>query len=219
MIARRRRRLNGAAWSLAVAPLLVVASCSSDSDGASTPDSAASTASTPAAATVAPDASEGGTTLPAGPDLDADCLQGLWQMDLDQLTSLLQSTYPIPDLRVPLGSASLEFVGGQAIFLAQFRMELDVGTTVLQADADFRRIGDVEISGPNLDLVFTTASGGIDPFVEVNPDGTTKEAPISPTLDPPDLPGVGVVCTADTLSFPESSTGIPGPFVFTRAPA
>ena len=65
----------------------------------------------------------------------------------------------------------------------------------------------------------TTASGGIDPFVEVNPNGPTNEAPISPTLDPPDLPGVGVVCTADTLSFPLSSTGVPGPFVFTRAPA
>jgi hypothetical protein len=219
MILRHRRRIAGAAWPLTVAALVVVSACSSDSDGTSTADSASSTASSPAAATVAPDASDGGATLPVGPDIDADCLQGLWQMDLAQLTNLLQSTYPIPDLRVPLGSASLEFVGGQAIFLAQFRLELDVGTTVLQADADFRRIGDVEISGPNIDLVFTTASGGIDPFVEVNPDGSTEEAPISPTLDPPDLPGVGVVCTADTLSFPESSTGIPGPFVFTRTPA
>lgn len=212
---RDRRRTGRAAWPLAMASLLVVASCSSDSDGASTPDPAAS----PAAATVAPDASDGGTTVPVGPDVDAECLQGLWQMDLDQLTNLLQSTYPIPDLRVPLGSASLEFVGGQAIFLAQFRLELDVDTTVLQADADFRRIGDVKLSGPNIDLVFTTASGGIDPFVEVNADGSTSEAPISPTLDPPDLPGEGVVCTADTLSFPVSSTGVPGPFVFTRAPA
>jgi hypothetical protein len=139
-------------------------------------------------------------------------------MDLTELTSLLQATYPIPDLLVPLGSASLEFVGGQAVFLAQFRLELDVDSAVLQADADFRRIGDVKISGPNIDLVFTTASGGIDPFVEVNADGSTKEAPISPTLDPPDLPGEGVVCTADTLSFPVSSTGVAGPFVFTRAP-
>jgi hypothetical protein len=217
MNGRRRRSVWSYVAASAVTSVVALSACSSDSDGAS-----ASVVTSAAPATDADTATSGATddtTAPVGPDIDPDCLQGLWNLDLGELTRLLQATYPIPELQVPLGSASLEFVGGQAIFLGQFRLEFDVGTEVLQTDADFRRIGDVKISGPNIDLVFTTAEGGIDPFVELNADGSTSEAPIAPTLDPPDLPGAGVVCTADTLSFPESSTGVPGPFVFTRAPA
>ncbi len=209
------RSRRWAALPLAFITLLGTSACSDDSDAADATDSTTAPTEAPTEATEA--AGSGDTSAPAGPDLDPDCLQGLWNMDLTELTDLLQSTYPIPDLLVPLGSASLEFVGEQAVFLAQFRLEVDLDDVVLQADADFRRTGDVTVSGPNLDVAFITAEGGIDPFVEVNADGSTTSAPIAPTLDPPDLVGEGAVCTADTLTLFESGSGVPGEFVFTRA--
>lgn len=184
---------------------LSLSACDSGSDAATSTDAPSASVGSSAA-----------TTAPPKGSLDVDCLQGKWQMDQPAVEAALQSAYPIPELSVPLGTMSLEYIGEQVVFKGQFRLDITVAEVDMQADADFTRIGDFHVSGDSVDNVYTTAEGGIEPFVEVQPDGSTKPAPISPTLDPPDINGGTTTCTPDTLTFVTSISGQPATFVFSH---